>query len=166
MIDRTATEHLAALNRGDLTAEILTAAYLEAIRQRDPRVQAFLHVDEADALEQARAIDTKRRGGAALGPLAGLPIAIKDVLCTRGQPTTCGSKMLQNYRPPYDATVIARLRQADAILLGRTNMDEFAMGSSTENSAYQVTHNPWNCSAYPAVPAAGQPQRSRPAKLL
>src|SRR5436309_3333530 len=116
---------LAALTRGELTSEAVTAASLRAIRERDPKVKAFLHVDEAGALEQARAIDARRRAGDALGPLAGLPVAVKDVLCVRGQPTTCGSKMLAGFRPPYDATVITKLRRADAVLLGKTNMDEF-----------------------------------------
>jgi aspartyl-tRNA(Asn)/glutamyl-tRNA(Gln) amidotransferase subunit A len=155
MIDRTAAEYLIALNRGEVTSEVLTGAFLHAIRQRDPQVQAFLHVDEADALAQAREVDVRRKQGKTLGALAGLPVAIKDVLCTRGQPTTCGSKMLEHYRPPYDATVITRLRQADAILLGRTNLDEFAMGSSTENSAYQVTRNPWDLQRIPGGSSGG-----------
>src|SRR5688572_21445116 len=129
MIDRTATELLELLAKGDVTAEAVAQSFLQAIKERDGRIQAFLHVDEAKTLEQARAIDAKRRGGEALGPLAGIPVAVKDVLCTAGVRTTCGSKVLDNFIPPYDATVIARLKQADAVLLGKTNMDEFAMGS-------------------------------------
>ena len=98
---------------------------------------------------QARAVDAKRQRGEPVGLLAGLPVAVKDVLCIKGQPTTCGSKILQNYRPPYDAHVVERLRAADAVLIGKTNMDEFAMGSSTENSAFQVTRNPWDLDAHP-----------------
>jgi aspartyl-tRNA(Asn)/glutamyl-tRNA(Gln) amidotransferase subunit A len=154
MIQRTADLH-AALTSGDLTSEAVTTAFLQAIRQRDPKVQAFLHVDEAGALEQARALDIRRKAGEAIGPLAGLPIAIKDVLCVRGQPTTCGSKMLANFRPPYDATVITKLRQAGAVLLGKTNLDEFAMGSSTENSAFQVTRNPWDLERIPGGSSGG-----------
>ena len=155
MIERSAAALLQLLSRGDTTAEALTAAFLQAIRERDPRVRAFLHVDEAGALEQARAIDRKRQRGEPLGPLAGLPIALKDVLCTRGQNTTCASKILDNFVPPYDAHVVERLKQADAVLLGKTNMDEFAMGSSTENSAFQVTRNPWDLERIPGGSSGG-----------
>src|SRR5262249_52807963 len=139
LMERTAAELLDLLGRGEITSESLSAELLQAVRARDPLVRAFLHVDEAGALEQARAVDAKRRRGEPVGLLAGVPVALKDVLCVRGQPTTCGSKILQTYRPPYDAHVVTRLRQADAVLLGKTNLDEFAMGSSTENSAFQVT---------------------------
>jgi aspartyl-tRNA(Asn)/glutamyl-tRNA(Gln) amidotransferase subunit A len=155
LTERTAAELLAGLSRGDTTAETLTAAFLEAIRQRDAKVQAFLHVDEPAALQQARAVDLRRKQGQPLGPLAGLPVAIKDVLCTAGQPTTCASRILQNFVPPYDGHVITRLRQADAVLLGKTNMDEFAMGSSTENSAFRQTRNPWDLERIPGGSSGG-----------
>jgi aspartyl-tRNA(Asn)/glutamyl-tRNA(Gln) amidotransferase subunit A len=155
MIEFSATDLLALLSRGEITSEALTGQFLDAIRRREPRVRAFLHVDESAALGQARAVDARRRRGERLGPLAGLPVAVKDVLCTRGEPTTCGSKMLENFRPPYDAHVITRLRQADAVLLGKTNMDEFAMGSSTENSAFQVTRNPWDPERIPGGSSGG-----------
>jgi aspartyl-tRNA(Asn)/glutamyl-tRNA(Gln) amidotransferase subunit A len=157
MIESTACELLTALGKGDVTAEDLTGHFLRAIRQRDERVKAFLHVDETDALAQARKVDEKRKRGTKLGPLAGIPVAIKDVLCTAGQPTTCGSKILQNFKPPldYDAHVITALKQADAVLIGKTNMDEFAMGSSTENSAFQVTHNPWDLERIPGGSSGG-----------
>ncbi|HBI42303.1 MAG TPA: Asp-tRNA(Asn)/Glu-tRNA(Gln) amidotransferase GatCAB subunit A [Planctomycetales bacterium] len=155
MIERSASDLLASLSKGDISAEALTGQFLQAIKQREPDVRAFLHINEAGALQQARAVDAKRKRGEPIGLLAGLPVAIKDVLCIKGQPTTCGSKMLQNYRPPYDAHVIERLRGADAVLIGKTNMDEFAMGSSTENSAFQVTANPWELTRIPGGSSGG-----------
>ncbi len=154
MTVHTTTELLAAQRHG-ATAESITRAFLDAIRLRDPKVHAFLHVDEAAALEQARAVDAKRRAGQPLGQLAGVPVAVKDVLCTRGVPTTCGSRILQNFRPPYDAAVITALKGADAVLLGKTNMDEFAMGSSTENSAFGPTRNPWDLNRIPGGSSGG-----------
>jgi aspartyl-tRNA(Asn)/glutamyl-tRNA(Gln) amidotransferase subunit A len=155
MLERTVTELSDLLARREITAEELTRTYLQAIRQHDPQVRAFLYVDESGALEQARSVDVRRQLGEKLGPLAGVPVATKDLLCVRGQPTTCASKILQSYRPPYDAYVISRLRQADAVLIGRTNMDEFAMGSSTENSAYQITRNPWDLERIPGGSSGG-----------
>jgi aspartyl-tRNA(Asn)/glutamyl-tRNA(Gln) amidotransferase subunit A len=155
MIERSATDLLRSLDKGDVTAEALTDQFLKAIRQRDGRVKAYLHVDEASALEQARAVDAKRKATKPLGRLAGLPVAVKDVLCTKGHPTTCGSKILEKYRPPYDAHVITKLKEADAVLIGKTNMDEFAMGSSTENSAYSVTRNPWDLERIPGGSSGG-----------
>jgi aspartyl-tRNA(Asn)/glutamyl-tRNA(Gln) amidotransferase subunit A len=155
MVEGTASEYLSLLARGDISSEDLTGQFLQAIRERDPKVRAYLQVDEAGALEQARDVDGRRKRGNSLGPLAGVPIAVKDVLCTAGQRTSCGSKILQNFVPPYDAHVITRLKQADAVLLGRTNMDEFAMGSSTENSAYQITRNPWDLERIPGGSSGG-----------
>src|SRR5262249_4591271 len=155
MIGHTAAELLSLLSRAERTATALTEGFLNLIRQHNPKLGAFLHVDEAAALEQARAVDAKRKRGEPLGGLAGLPVALKDVLCTAGQPTTCGSKILQKFIPPYDAHVVARLKQADAVLLGKTNCDEFAMGSSTENSAYQVTRNPWDPTRIPGGSSGG-----------
>jgi aspartyl-tRNA(Asn)/glutamyl-tRNA(Gln) amidotransferase subunit A len=155
MIDSSCSELLSLLSKREVTSEAITQAYLQAIRKRDPRIGAFLHVDEENALQQARETDAKRKRGEPLGLLAGIPVAVKDVLCIAGQPTTCGSKILQQFKPPYDATVISRLKKADAVLLGKTNMDEFAMGSSTENSAYQTTRNPWDLKRIPGGSSGG-----------
>src|SRR4051794_1220654 len=155
MIDHSCNDLLRLQSQGELTAEAIARGCLDAVRQRDGRVRAFLRVDEEDILDQARAVDAKRTSGAPLGPLAGVPVALKDVLCTQGQRTTCASKILANFVPPYDATVVAKLRAADAVLFGKANMDEFAMGSSTENSGYQVTCNPWDLARIPGGSSGG-----------
>jgi aspartyl-tRNA(Asn)/glutamyl-tRNA(Gln) amidotransferase subunit A len=154
-IERTAGELLSLLSGGEISSEALTQEFLQAIRRRDARVRAFLHVEEEAALESAKSIDVRRRRGESLGPLAGIPVAVKDVLCTAGQPTTCGSKILQTFVPPYDAHVVTRLKGADAVVLGKTNLDEFAMGSSTENSAYRTTRNPWDLERIPGGSSGG-----------
>ena len=155
LIDRTATDHLDDLTAGRISSVELTRAYLDQIDRHEERVRAFLRVNRESALAQAEEIDRRRVAGQPLGRLAGLPVAIKDVLCTQGEPTTCGSRMLENFRPPYDATVIARLKAADAVLIGKTNMDEFAMGGSNENSAFHPTHNPWDLSRIPGGSSGG-----------
>jgi aspartyl-tRNA(Asn)/glutamyl-tRNA(Gln) amidotransferase subunit A len=155
LTDHTASELLGQLERGEVTSSQLVTAYLERFSRHDGRIGAFLRVDSQAALRQAEEVDRKRRRGERLGRLAGLPVAIKDNLCARGELTTCASRMLANFRAPYEATVIARLRAADAVLLGRTNLDEFAMGGSTENSAFQKTHNPWDLDRVPGGSSGG-----------
>jgi aspartyl-tRNA(Asn)/glutamyl-tRNA(Gln) amidotransferase subunit A len=155
LIDLTAAELLAKLLAGEISSAELTQAYLDRIAAVDGKVKAFLRVDPAAAIERAEEIDCRRKAGRPLGRLAGLPVAIKDLLCTEGEPTTCASRMLENFRPPYDATVIARLKAADAVLIGKTNMDEFAMGGSNENSAFFPTRNPWDLTRIPGGSSGG-----------
>ncbi|MFF4475576.1 Asp-tRNA(Asn)/Glu-tRNA(Gln) amidotransferase subunit GatA [Streptomyces sp. NPDC001520] len=151
----TAAEIAARIASGEVTAVEVTEAHLARIEAVDEKVHAFLHVDREGALAQARAVDEKRERGEELGPLAGVPLALKDIFTTKGIPTTVGSKILEGWIPPYDATVTQRLRDADVVILGKTNMDEFAMGSSTENSAFGHTGNPWDLTRIPGGSGGG-----------
>ena len=155
MINKSAAEMAAALSAGEITSVELTQAHLDQIAKVDSEVHAFLHVDREGALSQARDVDEKRKSGEKLSPLSGVPLALKDVLTQKGIPTTCGSKMLEGWRPPYDSTVVTRLKENGIVILGKTNMDEFAMGSSTENSAYGPTHNPWDLTRIPGGSGGG-----------
>jgi len=155
MIKKSAAEMAAALSAGEVTSVELTQAHLDQIAKVDGDVHAFLHVDNDGAIAQARAVDEKRKSGEKVSPLAGVPLALKDVLVQKGIPTTCGSKMLEGWRPPYDSTVVTRLKENGIVILGKTNMDEFAMGSSTENSAYGPTHNPWDLTRIPGGSGGG-----------
>ena len=144
-----------AVKKGERSAADVTRAFLAQADRTAPSLGTYLHRLSDSALRDAEAIDRRRAKGETLGALAGVPVALKDNICVRGVPTTCGSKILEGYRPPYDAHVVERLRAADAVIVGKTNCDEFAMGSSTENSAYQVTRNPWNLDCVPGGSSGG-----------
>jgi aspartyl-tRNA(Asn)/glutamyl-tRNA(Gln) amidotransferase subunit A len=151
----TAAEIAAAVASGDVSAVEVTQAHLDRIATVDGDVRAFLHVDAEGALAAARRVDDDRASGRPLSPLAGVPLAMKDVVVTQGLPTTAGSKILSGWVPPYDATISRRVKDAGIVMLGKTNMDEFAMGSSTENSAYHPTHNPWDLGRIPGGSSGG-----------
>ncbi len=151
----SATEAAEKLAAGQITSEELTTACLDRIEALNPRLNAFLLVDREGALATARQVDAARANGEELHPLAGVPIAIKDNIVTRGMDTTCASKMLEGWKPPYDATVIERIKAAQLPIVGMTNMDEFAMGSSTEHSAFGATKNPWDEARIPGGSGGG-----------
>ncbi|MEM3462806.1 MAG: Asp-tRNA(Asn)/Glu-tRNA(Gln) amidotransferase subunit GatA [Candidatus Bathyarchaeia archaeon] len=154
MIQKSAIETRDEL-AGGASVEEYILSLLERIRERDPELNSFITVCEGSAIEAAKTLDRKRREGEKLGPLFGLAVAVKDNICTKGVRTTCGSKMLESFVPPYDATVIKRLREADAVVIGKTNMDEFAMGSSTENSHFGPTRNPLDPTRVPGGSSGG-----------
>ena len=155
MIRSSAAEMSRALAAKEVSAEELTTAHFERIEAVDSKVKAFLHLDTEGAIKAAKDVDQRRSRGESLPPLAGVPLALKDVMTQKGIPTTCGSKILEGWRPPYDSTVVSNLKHNGVIILGKTNMDEFAMGSSTENSAFHPTHNPWDLTRIPGGSGGG-----------
>jgi len=154
MFDKTVAQLSQALADGEVTSEELTRAYLDRIKAKDGELNSFITVTEEEALEAARAADKARRAGKA-GPLTGVPMAHKDIFCTRGVKTSCGSKMLDEFISPYDAGVVERLSEAGMVMLGKLNMDEFAMGSSNETSFYGPVANPWDTKAIPGGSSGG-----------
>ena len=151
----TATELIESLQNGSVSSVEITQAFIERIKAVDSKVHAFLHLDEKDMLSQAKNSDQRREKGKLLSPMDGIPVGLKDVISVEGQPLTAASKILENYISPYDATVTRKLKEAGAVLGGRLNLDEFAMGSSTENSAYGPTRNPWNLDCVPGGSSGG-----------
>lgn len=151
----SAVRLLEAMAAGELTAVQVVQAHLDRIASTEPKVHAFLHVDADAALAAAADVDRRRAAGEPVGALAGVPVAVKDVLAQEGVPTTCGSRILEGWIPPYDSEVVRRLREADAVIVGKTNMDEFAMGSTTQNSAYGATANPWDLGRIPGGSGGG-----------
>ena len=143
------------LEERKITSEELTKQYFDRIKNVDDKINSYITICEEEAINKAKEIDQKYRKGEKLGPLAGIPIAIKDNICTKDIKTTCASKMLENFVPPYDATVIEKLKKEDAIIIGKTNMDEFAMGGSTERSFFKATKNPWNLNKVPGGSSGG-----------
>lgn len=155
LIKRSVSEHIESLKKGEYSSRELTEAYIAQIENIDSKIGAYITTDFETALKKAENVDQKRMHGESLKPLAGIPCAIKDNICTKGTRTTCASKMLENYVSPYDACVIEELKKADAVILGKLNMDEFAMGSTTENSAFKVTKNPVDTTRVPGGSSGG-----------
>ncbi|MDD2402141.1 MAG: Asp-tRNA(Asn)/Glu-tRNA(Gln) amidotransferase subunit GatA [Clostridia bacterium] len=155
LTELTAHELKGLLDKGEISSKDLVKEHLERIEKVDKKVNAFMTVTKEEALKQAEVVDEKRKRSEQLSPLAGIPMALKDNMCTKGIRTTCSSKILHNFIPPYNATVVEKLMKADSIVMGKCNMDEFAMGSSTENSGYFPTKNPYDLNVVPGGSSGG-----------
>ena len=155
LIEMAAHDLAPRIKSGEMTAEETAREVLRLIEEKDPAINAYLAVDPESVIEDAQEVDRRIAAGDTTGPLAGVPIAIKDAICTKGLETTCASRILEGFVPPYDATVIARLRAADAVIVGKTNMDQFGMGSSNENSGFDVCRNPLDTSRVPGGSSGG-----------
>ena len=154
IIDMSIKELESALDKSEISSVDIAKSYIAQIEKVDDKIGAYLYINK-EAVKQAEALDTKRKNGEKLGRLAGMPIALKDNMCTVDMPTTCASKMMQGYMSPFDAEVVKRLKGEDAIMLGKVNLDEFAMGGSTENSYYKITTNPHDISRVPGGSSGG-----------
>lgn len=155
LMSLTAVELGRKIKEKEVTVEEAVTAALDAIEKREAQVHSFVTVDREGALKRAKEVQAKINAGELTGPLAGVPVAIKDNMCTKGLLTTCSSKILYNFVPTYTAEAVLNLEKAGAVILGKTNMDEFAMGSTTETSAYGVTKNPWNTGHVPGGSSGG-----------
>ena len=155
LLSLTAVELGNKIRAGEVTAEEAALEAFDAIDRTENQVHSFVTIDREGALERAREVQKKIMEGSLMGPLAGVPVAIKDNLCTKGMLTTCSSKILYNFIPTYTAQAVQNLEKAGAVIVGKTNMDEFAMGSTTETSAYGVTRNPWNLEHVPGGSSGG-----------
>jgi aspartyl-tRNA(Asn)/glutamyl-tRNA(Gln) amidotransferase subunit A len=155
IFDLTAHQLAEMMEKGKITCQEITGAVLARIRQVDEDIRAYVTVTEEEALAAAQAVDQRRKDGEKLPPLAGIPLGLKDNICTRGVRTTCSSRMLENFIPPYSATIVEKLNNCGAVVTGKLNMDEFAMGSSTEFSAFFPTHNPWDLECVPGGSSGG-----------
>lgn len=155
LYEYTVHELVDMLEKGEITSEEITRSYFKRIKEKDPEIKAYVSLMEEDAIAKAKEVDEARKSGKKLGKYAGIPIGIKDNMCITGTKTTCSSKMLENFVAPYDATVIKKLNEEGLVYLGKTNLDEFAMGSSTENSAFFTTKNPWDLDRVPGGSSGG-----------
>ena len=151
----TLTESFEGLRKKEFSSEELTKSCFDQIKKFDDKINSFLTLNESEALAKAKEVDKKIKNDESISPLAGIPVAVKDIFCTAGLKTTSASKILENYIPPFDASVVAKLKKEDAVILGNTNLDEFAMGGSTENSGFFPTHNPWDLDRVPGGSSGG-----------